>query len=113
MDDREVAIEHDHVVLVDERACQACLAVQSDVDGHPRLAQAGGDRLGQLLVVLDHKHPHRSLPSKVTTGCFNAVSPAPATQTVASVGVRNTAETAYCVEPTPQADAKETRCITS
>ena len=61
MDGRQVTIEHDHVVIVDERARQAGLAVQRDIDRHPRLAQAGGDRLGQFLVVLDHKHPHRPL----------------------------------------------------
>jgi hypothetical protein len=54
----KVAVEHDHVVVVDQRARQAGLAVEGDVDRHPRVAQAGGDRSGQLLVVLDHKHPH-------------------------------------------------------
>ena len=61
MDDRKVAIEHDHLVVVQERARQAGLAVESDIDRHPRLAQAGSDGLCQLLVVLDHKHPHRLL----------------------------------------------------
>jgi hypothetical protein len=58
---REVAIEHDHVVIVDERAGQPSPAVESDIDRYPRLAQAGGDRLCQFLVVLDHKHPHSPL----------------------------------------------------
>ena len=73
MDGRQVAIEHDHVVIVDQRARQARLAVQRDIDRHPRLAQAGGDRLGQFLVVLDHKHPHRPLllRCKVAAGVFH------------------------------------------
>ena len=55
---RQVAIEHDHVVLVDRGARETGRAVESDVHGHARLAQAERDRLGHLLVVLDHKHPH-------------------------------------------------------
>ena len=58
MERGKVAVEHDHVVIVDQRARQTGLAVERDIDRHPRVAQAGGDRPGQLLVVLDHKHPH-------------------------------------------------------
>jgi hypothetical protein len=57
----KVAIEHDHVVIVDEGVRQACFAIEGDVDRDPRLSQAGGDGLCKLLVVLDHKHPHRPL----------------------------------------------------
>jgi hypothetical protein len=32
MDDRQVAIEHDHVVIVDEGVRQACFAIEGDVD---------------------------------------------------------------------------------
>ena len=55
----QVAVEHDHVVVVDERARQAGLAVERDIDRHPRVTQPGRDRLGQLLIVFDHKHAHR------------------------------------------------------
>jgi hypothetical protein len=34
-------------------------AVEREVHGHARLAQAERDRPGHLLVVLDHEHPHR------------------------------------------------------
>ncbi len=61
VDAREVAIEHDHLIVVDERAREAGLAVQRDVDRHPSFAQPGGDRQRQFLVVLDHKHPHWTL----------------------------------------------------
>ena len=54
----QVAVKDDHVVVVDERACQAGLAVERDIDSHPRVTQAGRDRLCQLLVVFDHKHAH-------------------------------------------------------
>jgi hypothetical protein len=46
---------------LNQRARQASLAVERDIDSHPRVAQAGGNRCGQLLVVLDHKHPHSQL----------------------------------------------------
>ena len=82
MEAGQVAVEHDHVVVVDERARQASLAVERDIDRHPRVTQAGRDRFGQLLVVLDHKYPHLWLlvVMTVATQCFSAVSPVPANE---------------------------------
>ena len=54
----QVAVEHDHVVVVDERARQTGRSVERDIDGHAGLAQAERDRPGHLLVVLDHEHSH-------------------------------------------------------
>src|SRR5262249_39168953 len=60
----QVSVEHDHVVVVEQGPLKPGRAVERDVDGHPRLAQPGGDRLGHLLIVFDHKYPHRhSLPT--------------------------------------------------
>jgi hypothetical protein len=54
----QIAIEHDHVVIVDHRAGQAGLAVERDIDSHVFVPQPGRNRLGQLSVVFDHKHAH-------------------------------------------------------
>jgi len=57
--DRQVAVEHDHVI---GRLCggvQCCSAVVDDVRGHPGLAQPLRDPAGKRRVVLDHQHPHR------------------------------------------------------
>ncbi|HSZ14337.1 MAG TPA: hypothetical protein VK790_09915 [Solirubrobacteraceae bacterium] len=78
MERGKVAIEHDHVVVVDQCARQTGFAVERDVDCHSRMAQARGDRRGQLLVVLDHQHSHQSLRvEKVAPRRFMAVSSAP------------------------------------
>ena len=55
---RQVAVEHDHLVVIDERACESGGAIECDVHCHTRLPQSERDRLGHLLVVLDHEHPH-------------------------------------------------------
>jgi hypothetical protein len=61
VDDREVAVQDDHVVVVDLGVDEPAGTVKGDVDGHPCGPQARGDGLRQLLVVLDHKHPHQLL----------------------------------------------------
>ena len=77
VEDREVAVEDDHVVVVLERAGEAGVAVEGDVDGDAGVAQAGGDGVCQFLVVLDYKHAHWPLLvwMKVSRGRFTAVSP--------------------------------------
>ena len=58
VEDREVAVEDDHFVVVLERVGEAGVAVEGDVDGDAGVAQAGGDGVCQFLVVLDYKHAH-------------------------------------------------------
>ena len=58
----QVAVEHDHVVVVDQRSLQGGVPVQGGVDRHPLQAQPGRDRLGQLAVVLCHEYPHGGSP---------------------------------------------------
>jgi hypothetical protein len=53
------------------------MAVERDVDGHPRAPQAGGKRLGQFLVVLDHQYPHRSMMSGLKLRRGYAARPLP------------------------------------
>ena len=56
--DRQVAVEHDHVVGRVRGGLQRRRAVVDDVGGHPGLTQPLGDPLGQRHMVLDHQHPH-------------------------------------------------------
>jgi len=60
----KVPVEHDDVVVVHEGAVEPGGAVKRGVDRHAFHPQARGDRLGELAVVLDHKHAHESLPSR-------------------------------------------------
>lgn len=55
----QIPVEHDHVVVADERAIEPCRAVVGDIDGHLRPAQAHADRVGQLFIVFDHQDAHR------------------------------------------------------
>ncbi len=61
VEERQIAIEHDHVVGDDVRAEQRVLAVVGDVDGHALAAQNGRDRRCQSRMILDHEHPHEPL----------------------------------------------------
>ena len=58
MHDRQVAVEHDHVIRRVRRGLQCCRAVVHDVHCHPGLTQPLSDPGGKRLVVLDHQHPH-------------------------------------------------------
>jgi len=58
----QVPVEHDHVVVGEQRALQARGAVEGHVDGHLLLPPAHRDRLGQFLVVLDDQNPHGRTP---------------------------------------------------
>ena len=55
---RQVAVEHDHVVVGAGRALQGCRAVVDHVDGETGIAQALADPVGQRDVILHHQHPH-------------------------------------------------------
>ena len=55
---RQVAIEHDHVVVVDRGLPQAGRAVKRDIHRHALALQTERDRLGQLRLILDHQHSH-------------------------------------------------------
>ena len=50
----QVAVEHDHVVGDQPRACQRFAARVGDVDGDPFTAQTARDRVGQELVIFDN-----------------------------------------------------------
>ena len=63
--EREVAVEDDHVVVVDADAFQGGRAVVHDVDGHGLPAQSGGHRIGEQLLVLDDEYAHVACPSSV------------------------------------------------
>jgi hypothetical protein len=57
---REVPVEDDHVVVDRLRLLQAGGPVGGQVDGERVTPQAADDHVRQLLVVLDHQHPHVS-----------------------------------------------------
>jgi hypothetical protein len=57
-DDRQVAVEHHHVVVVDRQPLEGGVAVVGHVDGHGVPAQATGDGVGQQPLVLHDQHPH-------------------------------------------------------
>ncbi|CAM5717893.1 hypothetical protein SGLAM104S_06488 [Streptomyces glaucescens] len=61
--EREVAVEDDHVVVVDADAFQGGRTVVHDVDGHGLPAQPGGHRIGEQLLVLDDEYAHVACPS--------------------------------------------------
>ena len=54
----QVPVEHDHVVGRRESLLQSGRAVEGDVDGHLRPAQADADCFGELLIVFDHQYAH-------------------------------------------------------
>jgi hypothetical protein len=58
--DRQVAVEHDHVVLRLRGGIECGRAVVHRVDGHPRLTQPLRDPAGKRRMVLDHEHAHRA-----------------------------------------------------
>ena len=57
---RQVAVEHDHVVVGLECTRQTRRAVEGDIDSHVRSPEPHPDRLSQLGIVFDHQHPHRA-----------------------------------------------------
>jgi hypothetical protein len=76
-DDGDIAIEDEHVVVVDGRALEAGLAVIGDVDGHGVVPQPFCDRIGQLPFVFDDENPHcppvRSNTVVYTTECWGGI----------------------------------------
>ena len=54
----EVAVQHDHVVGVEVELGSAGESVVGDVDGHALVAQALGDQVRELRLVLDDQDPH-------------------------------------------------------
>ena len=55
---RQVAVEHDHVVVGAGRALQGCRAVVDHVDGETGVAQTLADPVGQRDVILHDQHSH-------------------------------------------------------
>jgi len=72
----QVPVQHDHVVVGDQRALEALRPVVGHVHRHPLLPQPGPDRVGQLTVVLDHQHPHARPPFTRLQPPASATSPA-------------------------------------
>ena len=58
VDDRQVAVEQDHVVVVDRGLVQGCRSVGDEVDGVARATQPEDERVAHDLLVLDDQHPH-------------------------------------------------------
>ena len=56
--DRQVAVEHDHVIGRLRGGVQRRRAVVHGVHGHPGLTQPLSDPAGKRRMVLDHQHPH-------------------------------------------------------
>jgi hypothetical protein len=56
--DRQVAVEHDHVIGRLRGGVQRRRAVVHGVHGHPGLTQPLSDPVGKRRMVLDHQHPH-------------------------------------------------------
>ena len=54
----KVQVEADQVVRVDPSLEERLVARVREVDGIPLAAEARGDRVGQVLLVLDDKHAH-------------------------------------------------------
>jgi hypothetical protein len=64
---RQVAIEHEHVVVGDGDVRERRAPVVGEVNRDPLAAQPDGERLRQLHVILDEQHSHTSLP--MLAGC--------------------------------------------
>ena len=58
---RQVAVEHDHVVAVDEALLQRGRPVIGEVGRDPAVAQPLGDVVGELDVILDHQYAHADI----------------------------------------------------
>ena len=56
--DRQVTVEHDHVIGRLRGGVQRRRAVVDDVRGHTDLTEPLSDPAGQCRMVLDHQHPH-------------------------------------------------------
>ena len=55
---RQVAVEHDHVVVGARRALQGCCTVVDHIDGETGLVQTLADPVGQHNVILHDQHSH-------------------------------------------------------
>ena len=55
---RDVAVEHDDVVLVDRELLERGVSVARDVGGDRLEAQPVADGFGEVELVLDDQHPH-------------------------------------------------------
>jgi len=71
-DDRQVAVQHHDVVVVDRQPLERGVAVVGHVHGHRLSAQPLGDGVGQQPFVLDNQDAHRPiLPGRgVITGAI-------------------------------------------
>jgi len=58
MQTREVAVQHDDVIAVQVELRCRLQPVVGDVNGHPFVVKAIGQRLCERARVLDHEHPH-------------------------------------------------------
>lgn len=56
----DIPVKDHDIVGGDREALKGVLAVEDDVNGHAGPAQTGRQRYGQLGVVFDYQHPHRS-----------------------------------------------------
>ena len=61
MHDRQIAVEHDHVISRLRGGLQCRRAVVHGVHGHPGLTQPLSDPPGQRRMVLGHEHPHPAI----------------------------------------------------
>ncbi len=59
----QVSVEHNDVVVVDQRMFQTTCPIERNVHRHFRAAQADADRVRHLFVVFDDQHPHGRIPS--------------------------------------------------
>jgi hypothetical protein len=57
----DVAVEHDHVVAVEQRLLERDRAVVGDIGRDPAISQAIGDVVGEIDVILDHQHAHAQM----------------------------------------------------
>ena len=78
VDAGKVAVEHDHVVVVDAaRVRDPPAPSRATSTAMPLPPQADARRVGHLLVVLDHQYPHRHSSRTTSTRFPRAVSPHP------------------------------------
>ena len=64
----EVAVEDDHVIVVDVHLSGGVHAVVGDIDSYAVIAQSLGDIVGQPPDVLHDEHPHAGTPA--AAGCM-------------------------------------------
>jgi hypothetical protein len=61
VDARQVTVEDDDVVGVQQRLLDGGRAVVGDIRADALVAQAVGDVVGQFGLILDHEHPHAAI----------------------------------------------------